>query len=287
VRTAVFLRGSGQAASPVLVEKRAMGGSPENLCAAEESDSSISQVSRGALPVQRTLIWNCLSFLGSQIIPLTLLGLACGYYGILQALSDWRVFGLGKTVHLTRSSPLIWGVLGVWLSLLSCIPVLVGFLRLLCVSLSRFRLVTDQTEPLGSGGPPQKSAFHNLLFWVLFPPSLLGALLLVDEYTAVTEREFITNSPWSLGRESRYEFDRIEGVYEVQGFQGRLGPIWEVHHAIDFDDGQRWWSDRGSGGPKLEEQRAMVRSVAERSGLEMKLVRMRDDLPVRNHRSGR
>ena len=143
-----------------------------------------------------------------------------------------------------------------------------------------------QSLELHPGGLPQPIAFHTLLFWGLFPPSLLGALLLVDEYTAVTEREFITNPLWSLNQESRYQFERIEGVYEIGGFEGRLGPIWEVHHAIDFDDGQRWWSERGSGGPKLDQQRAMVRSVAERSGLEMELVPMREDLPVRNQASG-
>jgi len=263
-----------------------MGGAPKSRGMPKETESRLSQVSRGALPEQRTSIWNWVGFVGRQALPLTFLGLACGYSLILQALSDWRISGLGPTVYLTRSPPLFWWFLGAWLSLLSCIPVCVAFLRLLCVALNSLGYVIERTESHGSSGLPQPIAFHTLLFWGLFPPSLLGALLLVDEYTAVTEREFITNPLWSLNRESQYPFDRIEGVYEIGGFEGRLGPIWEVHHAIDFDDGQRWWSERGSGGPKLDQQRAMVRSVAERSGLEMELVPMREDLPVRNQASG-
>jgi hypothetical protein len=198
---------------------------------------------------------------------------------IINGAAQWYHGRLGETIFLDSDDFFLWIPCAAWLASLGVSSL---FLRLLAVILGplechvyRFYLA----HRTNAQRPSDMYALSVLVGRFLFLPSFLGVLLLIDSYTAVTQDEFIDNSLWSIGRESRHSYDRVLGVYEVQGFQGRFGPIWEVQHFIDFDDGERWKSPRGRGGPRLESQRAMVRFVAERSGLEVEQVKFQEDLP--------
>jgi hypothetical protein len=120
---------------------------------------------------------------------------------------------------------------------------------------------------------------YRMFFWLFFLPLLIIAILRVDTYTAFTNAKLIDNSTWSFGSKTEHPYSAVRGVYEVRGFHARFKDLLEPYQVITFSDGSRWQTDYKAGGPKLEQQREIVRFVAERSGKTIRRVNFIEDIP--------
>jgi hypothetical protein len=117
------------------------------------------------------------------------------------------------------------------------------------------------------------------MFVLCFLPLFTLAVMRVDNYTAFTNREVIDNPFGSIGMTEIHDYSTVAGIYEVRGYHARLEDKIAPYQLILFADGARWETRHGSGGPRLEHQREMMRFVAERSGVAFRVVNFIENIP--------
>jgi hypothetical protein len=118
------------------------------------------------------------------------------------------------------------------------------------------------------------------MFLIIFPVLSLLAVLRIDNYTAFTNQAIIDNPFWSLGVQVEHPYAAVSGVYEIRGYHARFDDVVSPYQVIVFADGTRWESPRKTGGPKLEEQRQIVRFVAHQCSQKVQSIAFAEHIPA-------
>ncbi len=208
---------------------------------------------------------------------LVLVGLGTAFFFVIGACAEWRHRRWADSPYFFRPMALELGIWGGFLALVCTLYVMFIILRL-ALGADEYRLYVAYTSNKLKPFPFDGVKVARLFFW-LFAPLLLALIVLrVDTYTAFTDRAVVENPFLSLGVAHVWPYAEVRGVYEVQGYHARFEDKVAPFHVIVFNDGRRWESEHGSGGPKLENQREGVRFVARQSGRPFQKVAFIEDI---------
>jgi hypothetical protein len=116
-------------------------------------------------------------------------------------------------------------------------------------------------------------------FLVLFIPLALMTVLRVSMYTAFTDQAMLDSPFGSFGAAREHPYKDVTGVYLVNGYHGRFRDYVDPVYVIAFKDGFQWDVGRGSGGPRLEKEQAVIKFVTQRSGKPIRKVQFVEEIP--------
>jgi hypothetical protein len=208
---------------------------------------------------------------------LILVGLGAGFYFVAEACAKWWQRRWADAPYFYRPTALELGIWAGFLALFCTLYVMFLILRL-ALGADEYRLYIAYASNKLKPYPYDVLKIARWFFW-LFAPLLLALIVFrVDTYMAFTDKAVVENPFLSLGVEHVWPYAAVRGVYEVQGYHARFEDKIAPFHVIVFNDGRRWESEHGSGGPKLEQQREGVRFVTRQSRRPFKKVAFIEDI---------
>jgi hypothetical protein len=199
------------------------------------------------------------------------------YFFLLLGLSAWSRSGIVQPQHILHPFEVEHVCYALFLSLVSSTYFLVLILRW---------ILGAKEYDLYMAYCGQRMPFHfhigkafRAFFLIFFLPLLIVAVLRVSMYTAFTERAMLDSPFGTLGIARQHPYADVRGVYLVRGYHGRFEDFKDPFYLIDFKDGFHWEVGRGSQSPRLDQEQAVVRYVAQQSGRPIREVQFAEDIP--------
>jgi hypothetical protein len=215
---------------------------------------------------------------GNLLVFMAFVALAVVFYFLLDGASRLTRPDPGTSGFLIAPGGVELGILAAFLSLFSS-GLVVWTLLAWFLGPQEYAIYRAYASYRASPAAPWDIPTVFRWFFLLgFIPLLLFAVLVVDCYTAFTDEAIIDNSLWSLGVRVVHPYSSIRGTYDVQAYHARFNDVSSPYQVIVFDDGTQWVSAQGAGGPKLEEQREILRFVARKSGRQVRPVKFIEDI---------
>jgi hypothetical protein len=208
---------------------------------------------------------------------LAFVGLGAAYYILLSSVATLTAQRFGGAKYLLQPMELEHALMGVLLSLVS-----VGFFIL--VAIRRFLGREEYDVYMAYLGHAMAGQWHpgrafTWLFLLFFPMLVVVCVLRATTFTAFSENAMFDSSFSSFGIASEYPYADVCSIYFAKNFHARFEDIDSPRYVIVFKNGYQWRTDKGIGGPKLEEQAAMVCYVAQQSRHPIVELEFLEDIP--------
>jgi hypothetical protein len=177
-------------------------------------------------------------YLAVELLPFFAFAGLCGYGWFLLLLAEQarHLARLGPSLFLIAPSAYAWGILALFLGMVSSAPLLRASSRLFLGARAHGDYVLYRN--LRAGFDTWKVTWGLAL--LVAPAALALSYLGLDTYLRVTESEVAVNAFWSLG-ERRHPFSAVVAVKSASHFRAPSGGVVaRQHYIVEFSDGTRW-----------------------------------------------
>lgn len=211
------------------------------------------------------------------MIFLTIIGLSAVYFGLLSWLGGIAREQFAAAKYLLHPFWLEAAILGFFLSVVST-PFYVFVAMSWILGQQEYAVYCAYGERRMRNGSFIRYKVWLWMFLLIFLPLAVVASMRATTFTAFTEAALFDSDLKSFGVPTKHAYSDIEGLYQISGYHARFEDITEPYYLLIFNDGYRWRTDRGSGGPRFDYERKIVQFVAESSGVPIRDVAFVEDI---------